>query len=144
MATSYTVLSITNEALDWLKKKGVAYSASSQSSRYPSLNEIRNVLDDLKDCTTAYTISTQTWQAVISDDKDRWTSLVVLDYHGKEGEDDISHKFYFEKGWPNLMERILKELSRICGPFVLMSNADLEPTLIIPDTDVDHENVKRG
>ena len=135
MATSYTVLSITNEILDWLKKKGVAYSASSQSSRYPTPNEIRKVLDGLKDCTTEYTISTQTWQVVISDDDNRWTSLVVLDYHGQEGEDDTSHKFYFEKGWPDLMERILKELSLICGPFVLISNADLEPTLVIPDTD---------
>ncbi len=135
MAASHTVLTITREAEDWLKEKGISYTMPSSGSRFPAPNEIRNVLDRLEDCKTEYTVSEQTWQAVVSDAQKRWTSLVVLEFHRQTGEEEIPHEFYFEKGWPELMEKILKKLSELCGPFVLVPNDNMEPILIIPDAD---------
>jgi hypothetical protein len=134
MATLYTLLPFNETLRPWLQALGVDPGPETLTGRFPTPNEILAILKTLPDYQCEYFIGTQTWQVTVSDlsaaDDQVWASLVVTDYRGEPGEDDRPHAFYFEKGWPELMIRILAALSQLTGPLVMIPTSGEEPTVV--------------
>ncbi len=142
MGTLYTpiplsVLSLQAETRAYLEQQGVRLPPPAASSRYPTPNEIRNAVESIPESEAEYDIGPDQWRVTVSmNESPAWTSVVVMDYLHALGEDDEPHDFYFEKGWPELVEDILQRLSLVCGPFVLFANGEA-PRLVSADDPFD-------
>src|SRR5690349_6390977 len=127
-------------SIEWLRQFGNE-PPEAPLSRYPTVREIRDTLAQLD----GYSLETSTggmnWEAVIfesgrQDDRwaGEWADVIVTEYHG---DDTIPLSFYFSKGPARLPTLIVQQLTKSCGPLVIMRDSDVIPLLITPDTDID-------
>jgi hypothetical protein len=133
MATSYSVFPVSEASVvQWLKDRAIELPGDWEQSRYPTPAEIRLTLDRMPNYQVDYFITKQDWQATISEVKDPegsiWALLIVLAYAGDE---NVPHKFYFERGAASVMRDILGNLTAMCGSSLLINNSDLSDTTVI-------------
>ncbi len=138
MGVSFTPIPLNifynDEGLAWLKRFGPTIPPRVEDNRFPTPNEIRDVLEELEGYTIDYFINSQTWQATISHPiRPEWAAIVVLNFSGASEEEDLPHDFYFERGWPELITVILEHIARKCGPFVLIENGE-KYSIVLPQT----------
>lgn len=121
------------EMASWLRSFGIACPPG--HSRYPTVDELRHVLDQLEGYATEYSIDRLGhWYASVYGPHDAHAFLVVPDYHGA---DDRPHAFHFEKGSKEVNLLILKQLAEICGPLVIVPDTGSDPIVVTPDLDID-------
>lgn len=155
MGKSHSVLPLQPEIVSWLQDD-YGLHISLVPSRYPTLREIRDILDHLENYTVTYTVdfiaradpfsatATQLqrgWQADIFDPRawkgrhyeGQWATLVVLQY---QGNDDLPHPFYLSKSSGEVSLLILQRLSQVYGPLVVMADDGSDPIVVTPDLDL--------
>jgi len=110
------------------------------NGRYPTLQELREVLDHLDGYTISYSMSRvfpAHWYADIvrADHKNGdWAFIVVNNYNGDETD---THEFYFERGAPRVMLPILQQLVPRCGPLILLPDTGAPPVVVTSQLDID-------
>ena len=139
MGVIYIVLPLLPDEKDaivaWLRSLSIA--CPGEEGRFPSIEEIRSVLDHLNGYTTHYSTGSGHWYAEIAQ-TDRgngdWAFLVVDNYSGTDAD---SHAFYFERGSPRLMVLLLRQLASACGPLILLPDTGNLPVIVTPELDLD-------
>jgi|ERR1700677_2442528 len=130
MGVIWTILPLNDRIKPWLEDMGIAYPNS--LSRFPTGMEIKSVLRGLKD----YKIDIYEkgigvgWQAVISHKNDI-NSSTILNIRAYAGDNE-QQKISFSKGCEKLNEDILKRLTIMCGPLVLIPDTGEDPAVITP------------
>jgi hypothetical protein len=142
MGVLYTVIPLLpdhrDELEDWLRSLNMASPAD--AGRYPSLQELRSVLDHLEGYSIRYSTSRVLpghWYADIVQADQRngeWAFIVVNDYTGMETD---AYKFGFERGAPRLMLLILQRVASLCGPLLVVPDTGALPIIVTPDLDLD-------
>jgi hypothetical protein len=124
------------ELVSWLHSLHLACPPG--EGRYPTLEELRLVLDHLDGYTTRYSAGLSHWYAevfptdqVTSSDS---ASIVVNDYHNNDAD---PHEFCFERGSPHVMLLILQRLARLCGPLILLADTGALPVVVTADLNLD-------
>ncbi len=137
MGVLYSVFPVDDKARGALPDLGVS-DAPCENGRNPTPAEIRAVLGTLHDFKCTYTEQPaigRTWQAMVehTDDPDRggWTLLNVSQYRGETQEAE----FWFEKGWPDLILRIVVGLASKCGPFFILPDTGDAAVVVRPEDD---------
>jgi len=102
--------------------------------RNPRLTEIHRVLEELSGFKAEYDPAPakgHSWGVTIEDavqpEKGPWAHLRTLHY---SSEDEFI-EIYFEKGWPDLIVRIVAALAAICGTLCIVPDTGDAP-LVIP------------
>lgn len=139
MGVTWTVIPLLPDKRDaiaaWLRSLDIACPAG--AGRYPSLRELRAVLDHLEGYSISYsTDALGNWFADIvqADQADGdWAYLVVNDYNGNE---TTPQTFWFERGAPRVMLLILQRLARVCGPLMLVPDTGELPVVVTLDLDL--------
>ncbi len=130
MGVIYVPLPLSPKLHDSLRAEGIAFPL--ENGRNPTPAELRTALGKLDGITVEYNTPPLggTWQADLTTNADPqggpWTLLNVSDFQGEHVPQSIS----FEKGWPDLVIRVLCALVPITGPFVLVSDAGEGPLVI--------------
>ena len=135
-----TPLLAAEEFIEWLRMFGNEPPKASPS-RYPTVREIRDTLAQLDGYSFEASTGGRNWEAEIfergrGDDRwsGEWADLIVTGYHG---DDNVPLSCYFSKGPARLPVVIVQQLTKHCGPLVIMLDSCAIPLLITPDTDVD-------
>jgi hypothetical protein len=128
MGINYTVWPLDAQMKDWLTGEDVAFP--DVPSRWPLGKEIRSALDRLSDISIRYNENGigRIWQAGITEERDDgfWTYLNILEYQGPDNPNEP----YFEKGHPELIVAIIRDLSLQCGPLAVVSDAGDPPVIV--------------
>ena len=130
MGVLWTVWPLDDEMTSWLDEIGVAYSDA--ASRFPTGAEIKRAVNSLTDYDIKITDNGTGafWQAFVEHkeggDKGPWALLNIKEYSG----DDEEQELWFEKGSEELIRLILRDLSKACGPLVLIPDTGDEPSVI--------------
>jgi hypothetical protein len=101
------------------------------------------VLDSFTDCTTEYATGDERWldnfwQASIYETagydpgpppciSGPNTLINVLNFNGNE---QVPHSFYFEKGWTELILKITERLAHLTGPLLVIPDSGKRPILV--------------
>lgn len=138
MGVLHVVLPLLPEEKDelevWLHSLGLACPEG--EGRYPSIEELRAVLEHLEGYTIHYSTGSSHWSAEVAQADQLngdWAYLVVKDY---SGNDTDSHSFCFERGAPPLMLLIVQRLASICGPQILLPDTGDLPVVVTPELDL--------
>jgi len=141
MGIFYHVAPLEPEVRDWLESQSI--ECPDGTSRWPTRGELRAVLDAFRGFEVRFTENGpgHRWDAFVSDGKHdgNWTLLHAEPQHNS---DDITH-LYFEKGEPTLIVAILRALSAVTGPFMLLADVGGPPMVVsksrlIENTLADH------
>jgi len=130
MGILWTVWPLDDEMKSWLDETGVDYPK--EPSRFPTGREIKEVIAGLQEFDIKINDNGigSPWQASIvsksGGDSGEWTLLNIQEYSG----DDEQQKLWFEKGWESLIASILREITKSCGPLVLIADCGGEPQVI--------------
>jgi hypothetical protein len=136
MGVLYTITPTTGEVADWLVDTGVTLPVGS-ASRFPLIAEIRDVLDSLEGFTSAYDDNGigSSWQAMIMSIEDpesgAWTRLNITCQKDPSEPQDI----WFEKGYPELIVRIVSRLAEMCGTLVVIPDTGCPPLVVLSGAD---------
>ena len=128
MGVNWTILSeIDAETKEWLEESGE--NIPEAITRFPTGDEIIKVLESLD--SFEYSVNSNglgnLWQVTISDQKQEvWTMLCIPEFKGYEEENE----FYFEKGHLDLILKVTKRLSQICGRFIVIPDTGEDPIII--------------
>lgn len=131
MGVLWTVWPLDQDIRQWLDTIRVPYP-SSEGSRFPSGNEVKNVVTNLSGYEVEITDNgvDGPWQALITQssglEEGPWTLLNITNYTGDEEPQEI----WFEKGWENLIAHVVDKLATSCGPLVLIPDTSEEPKVI--------------
>ncbi len=137
MAFSAKVYALDAAAKRRLKLGGVKVPLASQSARNPTPKELKEVLSGLVE----YRIGTlfdpspgSQWQVEVwhleKPAVNPWVFITIDDFRGE----DIPQALSFPRGTPELMVRIVDELSKRVGPLVLHPDT-VPPAIIQPNSD---------
>ena len=125
MGVIYIVHPLDDEVCPWLDEQGVRYPESSSPSRHPTPAEVRTSTVEVNNPEVG-----GLWQADIYHAKDPesggWTLANVLDYAGEHEPTSLG----FEKGWPELIIRILIPVTEATGPLVLIPDTGEAPVVL--------------
>lgn len=128
MGVLYTAWPVDQQMTEWLDELDI--EAPKAASRFPSKVETRNALGALRDLRIKYTDNGPgaRWSAFIdcADDDTLWT---VLHAEPKDGNDDVT-EIHFEKGEPALILALLRDLSSVTGPIVLIADTGDAPVVV--------------
>jgi len=129
MGVSHTVLTLLDDPafVPWLEVYGVVLPQPWPAHRNPSPAEIRAVLDPQPAYRVEYSIGPGLWDAWISTADQQRTAIWVRNFSGDE---DAPHEFFFHKGSETLNIQILEQLAPVCGPLVLVSDAQGLPMVV--------------
>ena len=142
MSISYVVTPLLDDEAfaNWLDTFGIL-PPTGVASRFPTIREIRCILENLDGFDFETWIGGTFWDADIFEchrSDDRWegeyTRLCVINY---EDSEEIPVAFYFHKGSARLALFILQRLTQICGPLVIVLDTCGIPILVTPKTDID-------
>ncbi|MBN2385148.1 hypothetical protein JXQ70_19920 [bacterium] len=132
MGVIYTVYPIDDRARKAAPDIGLI-NPPAEDGRHPTPSEIRAVVGDLDGFKASYTehpIFHKPWQVMVEHAQDPdnggWTLINVSEYLGEDQPTEI----WFEKGWPDLIIRIMVGLSRTCGPLFILPDTG-EAALVV-------------
>jgi hypothetical protein len=137
MGVLYSVFPFDKEVQNWLQEENFFIPDSPNLGRHPTAEEIKFVCESLKGYKTEFNEAQVggTWQAFIQSDSDpeaEWTLINMMDYVDEQTPTSI----YFEKGWVELIAKVLADLSITCGTLVLMPDTGDPPFVITPDVEL--------
>ena len=142
MSFSYVVIPLLGDEAftHWLGEFGIQPPPGA-TSRLPSVRELRGTLNQLDGFCSEVSIGSPWWDADIfacTQSEKRWegeyTTLWVRNFDGNE---EIPVDFRFRKGSARLVLRILRRLTQICGPLVVLLDTCCIPILVTPETAID-------
>lgn len=123
MSTLYTVWPLDSEMKAWLESQDIALPDDA-TARWPSREEVVALLSALRDFKIRYAENgpNEIWDALVREEQDDawWTLLQAKPKDGSDAVIELS----FEGGEPALIIAILRDLSDVTGPLVLMADAD--------------------
>jgi hypothetical protein len=132
MGVIYIVHPLDDDVRPWLDEQGVPYPELSGPSRHPTPAEVRTSMEALD----GYTVDVNSsdvgglWQADIYHTEDPesggWTLANVLNYAGDHEPTSLG----FEKGWPELIVKILVPITEFTGPLILIPDTGEAPVVI--------------
>ncbi len=134
MGMLWTVWPLDAATKSWLDEMGMTYP--NRTSRFPTGGEIKDVLNKLSDYQVTIVEDRGlggAWQALIEHHEGEEaprTRLNITQYTG----DHEPQQLWFDHGSEQLIEQILKNLSVLCGPLLLIPDIGVKPTLITSDT----------
>ncbi len=113
----------------WMVHIDVPLPGATPAGRYPTPNEIREVIQAISGIHTDYVISDAVWQVTVRSTKDIfWGNLAVIDY---SGDPDEPHHFVFTAGWDEIIQLVTSQLAKRCGPLVLMHDSGAPPQVVM-------------
>jgi hypothetical protein len=131
----YSAFPINDEVREWLADEGI--SAPKLDGRAPTPNEIKAALETLDDQAVSYNIGQGVWQAQIDDESSPetgpWTLLNVLEFT----DVDEPCRFYFEKGWPELIVKVVHRIAQISGPIAIVPDTGCPPAVVDSNSNID-------
>lgn len=135
MGVLYSAFPIDVDTRKWLAEDSIV--CPNVDGRAPTPTEIATALDSLSGYNVDYNISDSVWQANIADasspETGMWTLVNVMGYVSP----DEPCEFYFEKGWTELIVRILHALSNATGPFALVPDTGCPAVVIGSQTNIE-------
>lgn len=130
MGVLYIVWPVDEPVREWLASHAI--DAPPSASRWPSKREIQVSLKRLHGFQVRVTDNGPgaRWDAFVehAGAAGLWT---VLEAKPRDGADD-ANEITFEKGNPALILALLRDLSRVTVPLVLMSDAGDDPVIVSP------------
>jgi len=138
MGVLYTIVPLDESLAAYIRDVGGVVPQWSGPSRNPTPQEVRAVCGELSDLkVTMYSPPEHAWQIMIEGfhdaDDEPWTLLNVFEFNGDETQ---PHAIWFDKGWPSLILRIVRELSAHCGPLVIVPDTGCNPIVVSAHDDV--------
>ncbi len=129
MGVFYPVQPFDDEMASFLEEMGAAVPDSEGPSRNPTPAEVRAVCLALPDVKVEFNIKAKShWSAYIESTKrDEGTILNMEKFKGAE---DKPLPIMFEKGSPALILEIVKRLSKLCGPLVVIPDTGEAPIAV--------------
>lgn len=135
MGVLYSAFPIDDDVREWLTEEGIPTPVI--DGRAPTPNELKTALDTLEDEAVSYNISEGVWQAQIEDATSPatgpWTMINVLQF----SDADEPCEFYFAKGWPELIIKVVHRIAQICGPIAIVPDTGCSPVIVEMSSDVD-------
>ncbi len=142
MGAFYLLFTLNDEIAGWLVEIGLPYPTPLPESRFPTLGELKAVVKQLDGCRTTVTSSsmnTVDFEVVDQRGYDAgWSTTIwgrTLSDEARKPHDDDRVEFSFHKGNPELAVIIIEKLTHVCGPLLLVSDADCRPLLVVPGLD---------
>ena len=138
MGVSYLLFTLNDETADWLRKCAFQPPSPLPESRFPTLSELKEIVQNLDGYRVQISLSavTNTIDLRIVDQHeshDGWSTTIwahKLNDRTCPPEDGDMVQFSFHKGSPELAVLIAAKLTGVCGPLVLISSVDCEPLLV--------------
>lgn len=140
MGVIYSVFPLDDEIADYLRDMGIAVPGVDRPARNPTPREVREVCASLTDCRAEILTPPKYdgWQVNLegraAPEREPWTVLQVSDFNGSE---EAPHSIWFEKGWPELILRVVHGLARTCGPLVIIPDTGEDPAVVTSSDLVD-------
>jgi hypothetical protein len=143
MGVIYSVFPIDDDVREWLASD--CHQNPMSHGHAPTPHQLMQVLKTLDGQLVEFNIHPGVWQATISDpispETGPWTMLNVPDFHDEESNDEPC-RFYFEKGWPSLIVKVVHGISQICGSFAIVPDTGCPPAIV--EAGSDPENILRN
>jgi hypothetical protein len=136
MGVSYHIFPMDEDVREWLESDYGQKPNSFGSA--PTPHQLVIALKSLSDQLVEFNIRPGVWQATISDriapETGPWAALSVLGYEGEESDDEPC-EFYFQKGFPSLIVKIVHRISQCCGSFAIVPDTGCPPAIVEADSD---------
>jgi hypothetical protein len=125
----YHVQPLDKEMAALLGEMGAAVPRFDGAARNPTPAEVREACGALRGFETRFNVKAgKHWQAVVEGaGGDEGTIVNVEKFKGFE---DRPHSIWFEKGSPAVVLQIVKQLSRRCGPLVVLPDSGDTPVAV--------------
>jgi hypothetical protein len=133
MATGYTVVPLTDEIRDHLRDLGLDVHLEIDG-RHPTPSEVRATIRELGLKLETHgpweTGTSAPWWGTISETGDEspapWAAIVLSNVQS----DDLPAELGFERGWSELIVRLIVALAPRAGPLVLFDDAGSPPLVV--------------
>ena len=112
------------------RSAGITWPEGVEGARNPTPRELRRVLRGLGGYHIEYDATGHSLDVTISNSMDAqdWAVIWVENYAG-EASEDTPLSFSFHRGNEPLVLRVMSDLAKVCGPFVVVFNFD-DPRLV--------------
>jgi len=134
MGVIYSVFPVDSEVREWLITEGLSLPDS--DGHAPTPQQLKAALETLHDQAISFNIGERVWQAQIDDlnspETGPWTVINVIDYTSP----DEPCAFYFEKGWPELIIKVVHRITQQAGPVVVVPDTGCPAVVVEPVSDV--------
>lgn len=139
MGVLYSAIPIDSKIRRWLISAGVP--VSDRDGQAPTLRQIQAAIATLDDQAVSYSSGDDHWQAAIDDPQPPETGpWTILNVHGVTSPDEPCN-FYFEKGWPSLIIKVVHRIAQRCGPLCVVPDTGCPPVVVAADSDI-HEIIR--
>jgi hypothetical protein len=138
MAVRYNILPLAADQLAWLESHGIQVGEVAQASRFPTLNELQQVVSKVSGFRADFAAPSadEPWHVVLDSLQHPGggmrSVIAVTPYQG----DDVPHGFWFEQGWPPLVLGLALQLAVTTGPLIVLATSDGTPALVEAGRDV--------
>ena len=137
MGVLYSVLPLDARTRKALAQYGVT-EVPAEEGRNPTPAEVRGTLGELPGYRVQYetpSIEDGSWGATVEDaanpEEGPWTHLRSREYAGEREPIELG----FEKGWPDLIVRIVVRLTEACGTLVIVPDTGEAPLVVSRGSD---------
>lgn len=142
MGISYYVISLgglEDDARRWFETDvGLEVPLGCDEGRDPTLSEVRAVLTSLTDYIVDCFRSDSSIDFLIDHKSEPEGAVIWITKPPPIGQDDLPVSLFFHRGSEQTVILIMRNLARICGPFLVALNGD-NFKIIIEDTPLDSE-----
>ncbi len=115
----YTESMIDETTINWLSSYNIILPTSLRSGRYPTITEMKDVIQEIKYQNIAYQIGGGFWMADLQISDVYWV-IIETTIIGNENE---PHRFTFT-GDEKAIIAIVVNLAKKCGTFILVANGE--------------------
>jgi hypothetical protein len=129
MGVIYAVFPLNEELRQYLEKQQINVPIDAKDGKNPTLEEIRNILGMFNQYEIEWTEGNDSWQIIISEKHNierHWTCLCIL----KLIDESNLYSIFFEKGWLDIIIKILQAFVPICGSFVIFPDSGDVPIVV--------------
>jgi hypothetical protein len=134
MGVIYAAVPLEEEFCAYLDEMDIDYPEVNVVSRAPSPNDLLEVFPRCGSLDIESGFIAGSWTASIERSESDYRTTI----HLHESNDlDVEGSLVFEKGSPELIILILKELSKELGPFGLVPDTGEEPLIVTKELDVE-------
>jgi len=108
-----------DNGISWLRSCGLELPTPLPFSRDPSPDELRTVLDHLAACRVEYRVGDDGFDAEVRNSADESDWAVIWVNFRDSPKDRPLESIFFHRGTNEMVFRIVRELAKVCGPFVV-------------------------
>ena len=124
MGVTYFVFPIDQEFFDWLKSMDIEIPDNWETSRYPTPNEVFEIIKSFKNMKIDYNQEMSDLKITMRDPKNLHSldhlMFRIRDFTGEDQALKVPHKIEFHGGAKEIFVDVLEKLSKYCGPLVLV------------------------